>query len=170
VSSEFRIRSFAPDDVSQVASIEAASYRDPWSEESFRDVQKSLDTSWVAVSEDSEEIIGYLVTQWVVDEVHILNVAVRADCRRRGVATNLLAMLLDLASHRGMREAYLEVRVSNHAARNIYRNFGFSDMATRKRYYPDGEDALVMQMNLTNTQSPKHLIAVSRNSGGRHGH
>ena len=128
--------------VAEVAAIEAASFRDPWSEHSFHELLSLTDTNWVALA--GSAVAGYLVTQWVLDEIHILNIAVRSDFRRQGISAKLLQMLLDLGEQRGMRDVFLEVRVSNVSAQGLYQKHGFSVLAVRKRYYPDGEDALIM--------------------------
>ena len=163
---DLTITKFADEHVSQVAAIEAVSYRDPWSEHSFREMQMVADTSWVALA--NGEVIGYLITQWVLDEIHILNVAVKGEYRRQGIASRLLTMLLDLGMERGMRDVFLEVRLSNLAAHEVYRRLGFSILATRKHYYPDGEDAFVMYRQLeTITESPEG--ALEENMGDEHG-
>ena len=163
---EPRIVRLADDHIAEVAAIEAASYRDPWSEASFREIQILCETSWVAIA--AGEVIGYLITQWVLDEIHVLNVAVKTEYRRRGAATQLLKMLLDLATQRGMRDIFLEVRISNAAAQRFYRRFGFSILATRKDYYPDGEDAFVMYRQLENTEDMPET-AQEENMGDEHG-
>ena len=164
---ELQIVKFADEHIREVAAIEAASYRDPWSEDSFREIQILSDTSWVAVAND--EVIGYLITQWILDEIHLLNVAVKGEFRGRGVASQLLRRLLDLGSERGMRDIFLEVRVSNSAAQRLYRRFDFSILATRKSYYTDGEDALVMHRELESLQEvPETALDESR--GDDHGH
>jgi ribosomal-protein-alanine N-acetyltransferase len=56
--------------------------------------------------------------------------------------------LLGLCRRWGMRDLFLEVRVSNRPAVSLYEGFGFSEMAVRARYYPDGEDARVMHLHL----------------------
>jgi ribosomal-protein-alanine acetyltransferase len=164
---ELQIVNFDDEHVAEVSGIEAVSYRDPWSENSFHEVRVLSDTSWVALADG--EVVGYLVTQWVLDEIHILNVAVRPDLRQQGIASKLLDMLFELAGRRGMRDLFLEVRVSNTAAHQTYRKFGFSTLATRKCYYPDGEDAFVMYRQLERAPDAPET-ALQENIGDEHGH
>jgi [ribosomal protein S18]-alanine N-acetyltransferase len=126
-----------------VARIEQAVFRDPWPETAFLEILALSDKCWVALEDGN--IAGYLITQWVLDEVHILNVAVAHDHQRRGIARALMMELVCVAAAHGMCDMFLEVRASNAAAQALYRAFGFQGISNRKRYYSDGEDALIMQ-------------------------
>jgi ribosomal-protein-alanine N-acetyltransferase len=85
----------------------------------------------------------------VADEVHVVNVAVHTEFRRRGIARVLLQAVFDAARERGMTIATLEVRFHNLAAITLYESLGFQKIAIRKRYYADnGEDAVVMLKGL----------------------
>ncbi len=79
-------------------------------------------------------------------EVHDL--LVRPDLRRGGRGKGLLLRALGDASERGARRAYLELRVSNAAARALYEHLGFEVLGTRARYYADGQDAVLMGVDL----------------------
>jgi [ribosomal protein S18]-alanine N-acetyltransferase len=80
-----------------------------------------------------------------VDEAHITTFAVHPGFRRRGIGERLLLALFDLSLARMAREATLEVRLSNIAARRLYEKYGFRPVGIRPRYYSDdGEDALIM--------------------------
>jgi ribosomal-protein-alanine N-acetyltransferase len=84
----------------------------------------------------------------VLDEVHILNLTVAPSARRRGLGRALLNRALDRAREVGATSAYLEVRVSNAAAIDLYRSAGFEEIAQRRDYYPAAngrEDALILR-------------------------
>ncbi len=84
---------------------------------------------------------------WLMgDEVHIVTLAVQPAWRGVGLGKWLLLRLLDEARQQGGLLATLEVRTGNQAARLLYERVGFQQIGQRKRYYPDGEDALVLQM------------------------
>jgi ribosomal protein S18 acetylase RimI-like enzyme len=69
--------------------------------------------------------------------------------RRRGIARRLVAALLDEAVRRGATEAFLEVRVDNHPARELYRSEGFAEIGVRQGYYDAGRiDAVTMRKEL----------------------
>jgi ribosomal-protein-alanine N-acetyltransferase len=81
----------------------------------------------------------------MVDEAHVTTFAVAPAWRRRRIGERLLIAILDLAVARGAREATLEVRLSNLAARRLYEKYGFRPVGIRPRYYSDDhEDALIM--------------------------
>jgi ribosomal-protein-alanine N-acetyltransferase len=91
---------------------------------------------------------GYLIFWVVLDEMHILNLAVHPDHRRRSMARRLLAEGLAQARILGAELAWLEVRPSNFAALGLYKSFGFKEVGRRPRYYDDTqEDALLLTLD-----------------------
>jgi ribosomal-protein-alanine N-acetyltransferase len=92
--------------------------------------------------------VGYIGFWMVLDEAHIVTLAVRSDFRRKGVGSMLMASALVLAVHLGANKATLEVRVTNIPAQNLYEKFGFKTAAIRRNFYPDtGEDAYLMWLS-----------------------
>ena len=78
-----------------------------------------------------------------------MTIGVERDCQRQGVATRLLAALIDQARAQGARRMLLEVRVDNGPALRLYERHGFRRMGLRKRYYqPEGVDAYTMALDL----------------------
>ena len=94
-------------------------------------------------------IAGFMVSRLVAGELHINNVAVRPEFRRRGIAAQLLAAALRQGRSNGARLAFLEVRAGNTAAQGLYRGCGFQVTGRRRRYYNQPvEDALLMSVLL----------------------
>jgi ribosomal-protein-alanine N-acetyltransferase len=94
-------------------------------------------------------IAGFIVSRLVAGELHINNVAVRSEFRRRGLAAQLLAAVLKQGRSNSARLAFLEVREGNVAAQGLYRRAGFKVMGRRRRYYIQPvEDALLMSLLL----------------------
>src|ERR1051325_11572612 len=94
-------------------------------------------------------IAGYIVARETAGELHINNVAVRAEYRRRGIGATLLNRVLDEARRRKANAAFLEVRSANYAAQALYEKCGFKAIARRANYYSDPqEDAVVMSLVL----------------------
>jgi ribosomal-protein-alanine N-acetyltransferase len=98
---------------------------------------------------ESSIIVGYIVARETAGELHINNVAVRAEYRRLGIGKELLDRVLDEGRRRNAKMAFLEVRSTNHAAQALYEKSGFKDIAHRANYYSEPlEDAVVMSMPL----------------------
>ncbi|NPV55651.1 MAG: ribosomal protein S18-alanine N-acetyltransferase [Anaerolineae bacterium] len=139
-------------DLPAVIAIDRDSFTLPWSERSFAfEIEKNRDSRpYVAERLDAQgapEIVGMLVAWMILDEVHIATLAVRSDCRRQGIARELLRHALQMALAEGGLKAMLEVRRSNQAALALYREFGFVEVGVRRRYYKDNnEDALQLDL------------------------
>jgi ribosomal-protein-alanine N-acetyltransferase len=144
--SDVQIIKMSEKHLAPVVVIENNVFRDPWTAESFVEVMALSPYCWVAMS--GEMVVGYLLTQWVLDEVHILNVAVAPGMQRQGIGATLIGFVRTEAQRNGMRDIFLEVRVSNLPAITLYKRYGFADVAIRKRYYVDGEDAMVMHCHI----------------------
>lgn len=131
-------------DVSEVVEIERMSFTTPWSEAAFLgEILKLYSLTKVAVLEG--KIIGYICVEHIMDEGHILNLAVHPDFRRRGIGTKLMEEVLDELKKNDCRYLYLEVRFSNLGARKFYESFGFRVVGIRRDYYTSPiEDAALM--------------------------
>jgi [ribosomal protein S18]-alanine N-acetyltransferase len=128
-----------------VVAIEQQASHRPWSLALFLGELRMPTSRVYLVALDGHQVIGFAGLMQTADEGHITNVAVHRDHRRRHVASRLIAVLLEEAAARGVRDATLEVRVSNTAAQELYRRFGFVPGGVRRNYYSDiGEDALIM--------------------------
>jgi ribosomal-protein-alanine N-acetyltransferase len=138
-----KIRRLGYSDLPQVIAIERRAFPTPWSLAMFvLELSKPSGVSLAASIDD--ELAGYLICSRYDDVWHLMNVAVDPSHRRRGVASALLAEMLERAGH-GQGRYTLEVRTSNEGAIDLYRRFGFTAAGTRRRYYQDtGEDALIM--------------------------
>lgn len=87
----------------------------------------------------------------ILDEAHITLLGILPAHQRQGLGRWLLLNLLEDAWERGMSRATLEVRISNQRAIDLYESLGFAALGTRKRYYHDGEDALILWQNSLKT-------------------
>jgi ribosomal-protein-alanine N-acetyltransferase len=95
------------------------------------------------------QIAGYIVARDTAGELHVNNIAVREQYRRRGYGIALLGRVLDEARRRAVTAAFLEVRSGNSAAQALYEKCGFRAIALRPNYYSDPpEDAVVMSLEL----------------------
>ena len=137
------------EDLDAVASLEAASFINPWTREMLaRELSQNELARVYVVRMPGERVAAFCACWIIVDELHINTIAVREDLRRRGLATALMHHVLDDAQHQGASRATLEVRRSNEAAQRLYEALGFQLAGVRPGYYtqPD-EDALILWRN-----------------------
>lgn len=118
-----------------------------WSRELFWKHQESP-RAFSGVLKEKGRLIGYILCEIVSPEATILKLAVHPLHRRKGCASLLLDHLLAEMKKQGVDRIFLEVRQSNHAARAFYSQAGFKILSRREQYYPDGEDAVVMLLDL----------------------
>jgi ribosomal-protein-alanine N-acetyltransferase len=126
--------------------------------------------------ESREFLSGFLGMWMMVDEAHIINIAVREACRRKGIGELLLISGIDLAIKLNAVVVTLEVRASNQIAQNLYLKYGFNNAGVRKKYYTDNnEDALIMTTDVLSlpqyqakfeTLKSAHLRKLEKNNAG----
>jgi ribosomal-protein-alanine N-acetyltransferase len=137
-------------DLDLVVKNEAAAYKDPpWTKRIFIDCLRSGYQCWVLASK--QEIVAHGIMSVAIGECHLLTLCVSPQYQRRGFARKIFHVLLDRATKLDASECFLEVRVSNAPAIELYRSLGFVQIGLRKNYYPDGdsrEDAIVMSRSL----------------------
>jgi len=140
-----RIRRLTVEDLDAVVAIERAVSRIPWSRRAFEEELAEGDRrAWLLAEEDGA-VLGYAGALIVLDEAHVVNVAVVPARWGEGIATRLLLELLGMLRARGVRDCTLEVRIGNERAAALYRRLGFAPVGLRRAYYPDtGEDAIIM--------------------------
>lgn len=142
------IREMTEKDADAVSAIEAAVFSQPWSRQGFLDAL-AMDCTLFCVAEEKGCIRGYIGMYFAADEAEITGVAVAEDARGCGVGRMLVAAALALAAARGIRDAVLEVRVSNAAAIRLYEEQGFVRQGIRKGFYDyPREDAFIYKKEL----------------------
>jgi [ribosomal protein S18]-alanine N-acetyltransferase len=136
-------------DLDAVLEIEQASFNNPTTRDWYQGELQRPDVCFIYVLRTSEHPVAAFCAFWkVVDQIHINNLAVRPELRRRGLGRILLEHVLAEAAVLGAPHATLEVRRSNDAARQLYERAGFTLTAVRKSYYTHPlEDALILQRN-----------------------
>ena len=91
---------------------------------------------------------GMILARTIMDEAEILTLAVLPAARQRGLGRALLRAAMRQAAETDARTMFLEVAEDNTAARRLYASQGFTEVGRRKRYYANGDDALVMRAAL----------------------
>ena len=128
-------------DLDAIDEIEKHSFKS--NNRTFKD-ELSREWARIDVVRDGRRIVAFCNYWLVTTELHILSIATHPDYRGKGIATQLLAHVLDKARETGCSLATLEVRRSNVPAIALYERAGFKTVHVRARYYQDDEDALVM--------------------------
>lgn len=141
---ELTIRPMQPEDVDAVWEIEQKSYPTPWPKSAFFHEIGENSLAYYLVLVADGKLAGYGGIWVFVGEAHITTIAVEPEMRGQKLGETLLQALIYLARHLEAVEMTLEVRVSNFVAQNLYRKVGFLTTGVRKKYYADGEDALIM--------------------------
>ena len=139
-----RIRPMTSLDLPEVLRIEHDTFPMGWVGSMF---EAELDgpVSHSVVLETDDALVGYALYRVVLDEAHLMNIAVEHIHRGRGLGMQLLEHIMQDSEALGAQHMFLEVRVTNKIARQLYSRSGFEEIGLRKRYYQDnGEDALLM--------------------------
>lgn len=145
---EVRITPMKSEDVSAVAEIERECFSEPWSEKGLSD-ELTNENAVFFVAKILDETVGYMGMHTVLDECYVANVAVRANCRRKGIGRKLLRYAEKKARERSCSFISLEVRASNESAIGLYSSESYEKMGERKDFYSDPkENALIMTKTL----------------------
>ncbi|MFP1679529.1 ribosomal protein S18-alanine N-acetyltransferase [Alloalcanivorax sp. C16-2] len=145
-----RLRALTSADLERVQAIEEASQVTPWSSGNFRDCLRSGYRCQVATVEGMP--VAFMILSSVLDECHLLNIAVAPAWQRRGLARWMLGRALAEAEAEDMAVMFLEVRAGNVGAQCLYRALGFEETGRRKGYYrtrgEGREDAVLMMAEI----------------------
>jgi [ribosomal protein S18]-alanine N-acetyltransferase len=147
-----RIRPMRAQDIDAVMVLEYASFPEPWPRSLYeREIKNDRYSRYLIVEPvPATGAPAPLLAQggyWLMgEEAHIVTIAVDPAWRGHQLGTWLLLTLMADARERGAQIVTLEVRPSNHSARALYKQVGFIQSGERKRYYPNGEDALILEL------------------------
>ena len=132
-------------DIDRIAEMEQICFpEDPWSREAVASEFSGLNPERYYAAEEDGIMIGYAGIWLIPPEGYITNVAVHPDYRRRGIATAMLNKMIDECLSEKVLDITLEVRVSNAPGISLYKSLGFTEAGVRRKYYSDGEDAMIM--------------------------
>ena len=118
-------------------------------------------------AENGRRLIAFLGLWFLLEECHVVTVAVRQAYRGHGVGELLVIPAIDLATRKGQELLTLECRVSNTTAQTLYEKYGFEKVGLRKKYYSDNnEDALIM--TTPPIQTPEYQEEFARLRAAHH--
>ncbi len=140
-------REWRTEDLPEISKLEQECFPDPWSMRVIADTFLS-ERFYGSLLEEEDGITAYGCMHFAGEDAEIELIATAEMYRCCGRGGKILEDLLDEAKRRGVKNVFLEVRVSNSAAQILYLKHGFKGLYTRSRYYPDGEDGIVMKKEL----------------------
>jgi ribosomal-protein-alanine N-acetyltransferase len=192
ISTRYQLRPMTEGDIPQVVDIEAESFPTTWPRTAYRRELANRLARYVVVVDRGHEplapvekrprrfslgpfrrreepeptteyIVGYVGLWLMVDEAHVVAIAVRESYRRRGLGEMLLAEAIELALANAQENVTLEVRSSNRGAQLLYEKYRFLKVGVRKRYYSDNhEDAIIMSTPPIQHDAYKEHLAFLR--------
>lgn len=138
-----------PQDLERAFAIEQRSHAFPWSEKTFASNQGERYLNYRL--DVGTDMAAFAITQIVLDEATLFNLAVDPAYQRRGLGRELLQHLIGELEKRGVLTLWLEVRASNQAAIALYQQLDFNEVSVRRNYYPTAEgkeDAIIMALTI----------------------
>lgn len=148
-------------DLDDVLTIEQESFSEPWTRGMFEaellgnPFSRFLGAFCAGEGPPAKPLIGYICYWMVFEELRLMNLAVRPDCRRQGIASQLVRHAIEEGVTQGTTRALLEVRTGNHVGQKMYRALGFRQYGCRRSYYTNpNEDAILMQLQLAKNIHP----------------
>lgn len=139
------------DDLYELGSLEVEIFSDPWGEATLANYLESSEKDkaiYVLFDGVNEKILAYVIIQTLYAEIEIMRFAVVSNRRREGLGKRLMNTLKDVAKDHEVKKIILEVNSINYKAINLYESLGFIEVGRRKDYYKQGEDALLMDLNI----------------------
>ncbi|MEX2375180.1 MAG: ribosomal protein S18-alanine N-acetyltransferase [Dehalococcoidia bacterium] len=159
--SRIELRDMTAADLAEVQRIESAAYRDAWPARLFeKELENGFAHYLVAVelvavepvtveqhhAASNETIVGFMGVWYMVDQLHLVTIAVHPEYQGRGIGQRLLLECLRFGYEAELNEVVLEVRESNRRARALYEAFGFRRAGEIRNYYKDDNETAVVML------------------------
>ena len=141
-------RSWQKSDNAEIEKLEKENFPDPWNGNMLDDCF-TLDNffGFVAV-DDQDSVVGYIGCVYAADQADVMNVCVKDEYRRKGIAKTLFDLAAERLKDLNVKTLFLEVRRSNFGAISLYEKLGFLKVGERKNYYQNTEDAIIYALSL----------------------
>ena len=133
--------------IEEIVKIEQNTFDNPWTKNQFIESCKQTNKFLNYVYYDSIKVIGYLISEIILDEVHIYKIVVSKENQNNKVGSELLRFMLEECKKLNKIKVCLEVDSENHKAINLYEKFSFVNVGNRKKYYGN-KDAFLMDLGL----------------------
>ncbi|MGB9694486.1 MAG: ribosomal protein S18-alanine N-acetyltransferase [Caldisericaceae bacterium] len=145
---DFKIVKATSKDIDRIIEIEEKSYEDPWPREVFMIDYLFNNCSLYFVLKIKSKVAGFIGIWEEESSLHVINLAIDPDYRRKGYGRLMLQFAVDLALNKKVGKVYLEARKSNVIAQKLYTSCGFVPVEELRSYYQDGEDGVRMMKTL----------------------
>ena len=130
--------------ISDLDNLDISNFDDFWNIDILKD-ELTSETSQFFCAKYENKIVGFAGIKIVLDEADIMNIAVKKDYRRQGIATLLLNHILNICKEKNIKTINLEVNEENFSAISLYQKLGFKECGRRKQYYDNKYDAILMK-------------------------
>jgi len=142
----FSIRECRPEDLDQIIEIEREAFPDPYDRFTFTQLLMAEPKGFL-VAEADHIVLGYITAATQDRCGMIYSIAVSKTHTHKGIGKRLMEAELEYLSPRA-DTVQLQVGVNNSAAKSLYASFSFVELGRIRRYYPNGEDAILMELDL----------------------
>lgn len=133
--------------INSIQKIENKSFETPWSHDSIiKEINNSSSINFIC--KNNKQIVGYSMGWMIKKEFQINNICIKRDFRKKKYGYFLLKHLLQVLATLKCKKVYLEVDEENYKAIRLYEKVGFIVSYIRKKYYNNGNDALVMHRDI----------------------
>lgn len=163
-----QVRLAKAEDIESIRALEIEAFGFTWEHEVFLKELQRPDCLFT-VAQVQEEAVGMASLNWILDEVHLMSIAVAPEWRGKGLARQLLGENLAFCQLLDLRWMTLEVKWDNPPALALYKSYGFTTVGKRKKYYRDGQDARIMWSSpLTEERYQESLSGYREAARGLH--
>lgn len=146
------IRQLTIKDISKIVTLYASCFKKAWSSDFFSKFLDSSNSISIGCFDTQQQLIGFCLCRWVVDEAEILTIVVGRQWRRQGIGYNLFTRVLKQLKKIGVKKIFLEVHEKNQSALSLYNKLYFQPIGVRENYYLDTEEmpgnAIVLELVL----------------------
>lgn len=135
-------------DLEKISNLLTTDFDDFWTASILKSELENEASTYI-VAKLNSEIVGFAGIWDGIDQMHITNIVVKKDFRRKGIANLLLNELINITKALNKSELTLEVKESNIAAQKLYLKNGFKNLGLRKNYYSNSENAIIMTLYIS---------------------
>jgi ribosomal-protein-alanine N-acetyltransferase len=147
-SAQISLRPMKLDDIDEVIKIEKDLFPEPWDEDAFY-LSIMMNDYISVVGTLNDKIISYMIGRPEGNNFHLMNIAVSRKHWQKGFGSKMISYLLkELEKNESIKSCYLEHRITNKAAFEMYKKFGFKVVGIKPNYYRNKVDAVIMEIDI----------------------